>query len=82
MINDIYKAQVNLLLQVLPYIAKEKEFLIGFESGTPDWNLYPYEILKDLPAIQWKLLNIEYLINTNKAKHHQMIERLTQNLNQ
>lgn len=39
----------------------DKRFLLSFESGEPDWELFPILVLKDLPAIQWKLLNINNL---------------------
>ena len=36
-----------------------KDFLLSMMRGTPDWSLMPFSDLKDMPAIQWKLHNIE-----------------------
>jgi predicted nucleotidyltransferase component of viral defense system len=51
----------------------DKKFLLSFESGNPEWDLFPYPVLKDLPAIKWKLLNIQKLKNNNPKKHEQMM---------
>lgn len=54
----------------------DKRFLLSFESGEPDWELFPIPVLKDLPAIQWKLLNINKLKKVNAKKHVQMVAHL------
>jgi len=38
---------------------EDKEFLLSFEFGKPQWALFPHSVLKELPAIKWKLLNIQ-----------------------
>lgn len=65
--------------QTLPkYIQKgltddEKEFLLSFKKGEPNWKLIPLPILKDLPGVQWKLLNISKM---DEQKHKQAVEKL------
>ena len=54
----------------------DKKFLLSFEMGRPIWELFPQPILKDLPAIKWKLINIRKLIDSNPEKHQEMIEYL------
>ena len=51
----------------------DKDFLLGFENGTPDWNLYDFE---DYPAIQWKLQNLRKLKETNPDKHSEQLKKL------
>lgn len=58
----------------------DKKFLLSFEMGEPNWDLFPFPIVRDLPAIKWKLLNIEKLKNTNSQKHKQMINELKKTL--
>ena len=36
----------------------EKQFLMSLASGKPNWELMSFTHLKELPALQWKLLNI------------------------
>lgn len=38
---------------------EEKAFLLSFKSLVPDWSLLGLEGVKDLPAVQWKLLNLK-----------------------
>jgi len=58
----------------------EKKFLLSFEMGEPDWKLFPHSVLKDLPAIKWKLLNIKKVKNDNPKKHEQMVSDLKKTL--
>ena len=55
---------------------KDKKFLVSFEIGEPQWDLFPYDVLKDLPAIKWKLINIRRLKKENIDKHQQIIKNL------
>lgn len=55
---------------------EDKKFLVSFEQGVPDWDLFPIPVLKNLPAVNWKLLNIERLRKENPNKHLLMIDNL------
>ncbi len=55
---------------------KEKRFIVSFEMGEPEWELFPLPILSELPAVQWKLINIDKLRKTNPSKHKKMIKKL------
>lgn len=37
---------------------QDKEFLLSFKRGEPQWSLLPIENAQDFPAIKWKLHNI------------------------
>lgn len=54
----------------------DKKFLLSFEMGEPEWTLFPKEVLKNLPAIKWKLINIHKLKKYNPKKHEQMLDDL------
>lgn len=54
----------------------DKEFILSFEIGEPKRELFPITVLTDLPAIQWKLININELKKSNPNKHNTMIEKL------
>jgi len=43
---------------------EDKQFLVQFEQGEPDWHLYDFS---SFPAVQWKLLNINQLKAQNPA---------------
>lgn len=48
--------------------SEDKDFLISFEEGTPDWSKCSAGDLSKFPSTQWKLKNIERLKETNKKK--------------
>ena len=58
----------------------EKQFLISFEMGSPDWKLFQIPVLRNLPAIRWKLQNISNLKESNLKKNERMIENLRETL--
>jgi predicted nucleotidyltransferase component of viral defense system len=55
---------------------REKEFLINFESGNPDWSRSPYKEFELYPSIQWKQKNILKLKHDNPDKLEEEAERL------
>jgi predicted nucleotidyltransferase component of viral defense system len=59
---------------------KDKNFLLSFKKGEPEWDLFEIPKLGDMPAIKWKLLNIRKLIETNKQKHTELIKALEKEL--
>ena len=58
----------------------DREFLISFESGSPEWEKCCAGDLSGFPSIQWKLKNIQTLKNTNLSKFNKGIEKLRQYL--
>jgi len=54
----------------------DRSFLLSFKRGDPDWDLFPYAKLKDMPAVQWKLLNLQNLIKSNPGKHKELLLNL------
>lgn len=63
--------QVNLNLN-----ATDREFLLSFESGSPDWDKCCTGDLSGYPSIQWKLKNIQTLKDTNSSKFNEGVEKL------
>jgi len=54
----------------------DREFLLSFESGSPDWGKCCAGDLSTFPAIQWKLRNILTLKKKNPSKFNEGIEKL------
>ena len=54
----------------------DRTFLLSFKRGNPDWDLFPYAKLNDMPAVQWKLLNLQNLIKSNPGKHKELLSKL------
>jgi len=55
---------------------EERKFFLSFEAGEPDWELFPLPVLKDLPAVKWKLINLIKLKEGNPKKYKQMLNKL------
>lgn len=52
---------------------KDKEFLLSFGEGTPNWDIYDFE---RFPAVQWKLQNLIKLKNDNLEKYESIVASL------
>jgi predicted nucleotidyltransferase component of viral defense system len=59
------------------FTEEDKEFLISFEQGEPEWDKCCAGDLSAFPSVQWKLLNIGNLKATNPDKHRYGIEKLS-----
>lgn len=74
---DYKEARINLINQVNTVLTEtDKDFIISFEEGTPDWNKCSAGDLSNYPSVRWKLQNINKLKEINLKKHQQGIVRL------
>lgn len=55
----------------------EKTFLVSLKEGRPKWSEIGIEGIEKLPAIQWKLMNIQKI---GEAKRTESLERLKRKL--
>ena len=60
----------------------DKRFLQAFEAGEPDWNLFPEPAIRHLPAVQWKLLNIQTFKQASPVSHAEGPNKLSRVLDQ
>lgn len=78
--QDYIDTRENLITKLHQSLTKDdKVFLISFNKASPDWTIMP-GIFKKLPAIQWKLKNLEKLKSSNPNKHQHQIDRLKRKL--
>lgn len=56
--------------------SSDKQFLISFESGEPDWSSTQYSSFRCYPSVQWKLLNLQKLKQQNPQKLQLEVEKL------
>lgn len=52
---------------------RQRQFLLSFKRSEPDWELLSVIGVADLPAVQWKLMNVRRM---SPAKREQAVERL------
>ena len=75
---DDYKQARRKLIELVQkgLTEDDKRFLLSFEEGVPDWTICSAGDLSCYPSVQWKLLNIEKLKETNIKKYEQGIKKL------
>lgn len=80
--EDFVATRKQLVIEVNKCLTKEdKEFLLSFKSGDPQWNLIPIDNLQNLPAVRWKLENLLNLKIKDPVKHGYLQRRLEECLN-
>jgi len=74
-LETLQQLQASLAINIRNVLTeKHRLFLIGFKTGSPDWNQSPYPTAKDLPAILWKQKKLDIM---DKTKRRRAIEKLT-----
>jgi predicted nucleotidyltransferase component of viral defense system len=58
----------------------DKDFLLSFKQGDPAWELIDLPNLAKMPAVQWKLKNIQSLLKSDPAKHALQLQALAEKL--
>ena len=80
-LNDLVVIRKRLIKEINSSLTgQEKEFILSFQDATPNWSKFPHDI-KNLPAIKWKLINLEKLKSENVQKHKSMAQKLNKKLN-
>jgi len=79
---DFEAARNELKELVLTNLSKtDREFLLSYENGIPEWSKCCVGDLHDFPAIKWKLENIQILKERNPEKFKVGINKLEKFLN-
>ena len=75
-VDDLEATQAELPALILSALtSSERQFLMSIKRGEPEWSLLPIPHLAELPALRWKLTNIEAL-KRSPQKHAAAIDRL------
>jgi predicted nucleotidyltransferase component of viral defense system len=73
-LDELNDAREELVTQLLSGLTEsEKKFLVSVKSKKPQWDLIEVAHIKDLPAVQWKLLNLDRM---DKQSHAQALAKL------
>ncbi|MCL5028277.1 MAG: nucleotidyl transferase AbiEii/AbiGii toxin family protein [Bacteroidetes bacterium] len=67
-LHELISARKTLIEAIKSSLTKDEiNFLLSFKSKNPDWSLLGLDQIEKLPAVQWKLLNL----NRMKPKMHE-----------
>ena len=69
--SSLLRLKEDLKKRLEPY----KKFILDFLSLCADFSEFPIPGVQDLPAIQWKLRNLETLRQTNVRKFEMLVEK-------
>jgi len=54
---------------------RDRQFLIGFKEGHPDWSYFSVPHIQHLPAVRWKMHNLE---RVDSSERQRMVNKLTE----
>ena len=78
-LKDLLETRDALIKKInIDLTENERLFLLSLKQGDPQWQLMPFGNINKLPALQWKLINIEKM---DKKKHQLMVDNLKRVLN-
>ena len=73
-LDELNHARKELVTRLMSDLTeREKQFLVSVKSKKPRWDLIDVEHIKDLPAVKWKLLNLEKM---DKKSHEEALTKL------
>ena len=73
-LDELINTRENLIKKLQNELTEvERNFLYSIKQGAPDYSWLPFENLDQLPALRWKILNINKM---DKKKHNMMLEKL------
>ena len=75
---DLIEARSELIRSVNAMMdERDKKFLVDFKEGHPDWSYFSVSHIKNLPAVQWKMHNLDQV---DALERQRMIDRLKEHL--
>ncbi|MCA1805821.1 MAG: nucleotidyl transferase AbiEii/AbiGii toxin family protein [Xanthomonadaceae bacterium] len=61
-VDELEKARLTMIETIQSMLTEEhKAFLLSFKSGEPEWSRVRHDHAQELPAVRWKLQNIQRL---------------------
>lgn len=75
-LEDLISVRPAMLVALQTHFTlQDRAFLLSFKQGNPDWSLFDFPEVAELPAIRWKLQNIAKLAE-NQDKHAAQLLKL------
>ena len=75
--EDLVKAREKLIQTLRKELTNdEKAFLLSLKEGQPKWSLMGIEGIEKLPAVQWKLKNIQRMSGKKHAEAREKLKKV------
>lgn len=79
--EDFEKTREELVSDINAKLSTEdRKFLVSFKEANPNWEYFSVKNANQLPAVLWKLQNIERLKRENPKKHLDLLNTLVKTL--
>jgi hypothetical protein len=76
-LDALISAREQLVSEIRSHLGeRSKQFLLSFHELKPDWALLGTPEISNLPAIRWKLMNLELLRSKQPEKYQKIIHEL------
>ncbi|MBN1365194.1 MAG: nucleotidyl transferase AbiEii/AbiGii toxin family protein [Syntrophaceae bacterium] len=76
-LKDLEKTRIRLIRAIHGSLEqKDKDFLLSLKSENPHWDLLPIPFVKDLPAVKWKIINIEKMTKRARSNARFKLEKV------
>lgn len=76
-LGELERTQQRLIDELPRALTKaHREFLLSLVRAEPRWELMPFKHLAELPAMQWKLLNLQKLHSRNRKRFEEQHDAL------
>lgn len=67
-LHELVAARKSLVADIIGKMpAEHRRFLVSFERGTPEWDLLNVASVSDLPAVKWRMQNLDTLSTEKRA---------------
>lgn len=79
--EDFEKTREELVSDIKAKLSTEdRKFLVSFKEANPNWEYFSVKNANQLPAVLWKLQNIERLKRENPKQHLDLVNTLVKTL--
>lgn len=80
-LNELLEARTEIIQLLQNSLTKnEKEFLLSFKGKAPVWKLLGLEGIGNLPAVKWKLLNLDRMKDDKYKKTYERLKLFIESL--
>jgi hypothetical protein len=77
-LKDLIQTRAALVRLITESLSlNERRFILSVKQKEPQWGLLGIEHIHELPAVKWKLINLEQM---NSSKHQKAVKRLREHL--
>ncbi len=67
-LDELIEARENIIAEIVGKMPDQhRAFLLSFERGTPDWTLLGVDGVRELPAVKWRIQNLDSLSAEKRA---------------